>query len=329
MKLSVSAYRAHASAHKKILSSGYHSQLNYGSTGAAAASSSSSGATATGLYTMEAHEHEAGKFVKDVARQVHDCNSDTDVISPTGTSSSGGGGGGGGGTGGPGGGGGGSGGAGPSDGGYHKRHHKMVRDDDNNSAAHSSDSKSPSQRSGSSSLASGQLHHHHCGCTTNTTTTNSSLRYTERDRLILTPAQQQSHPHLHSHQHPHTHPHPHQARQRRHVRLHVNSPSSDQSASTPLGHRSLPAMKTLSSFISEHPEELGSAALGMPSAEDQDRLHCGTSASASNGQQQTTKWKSLRAVMAYYCSLRRIKRNVATHKSPRYLCSHIALSRSC
>lgn len=39
MKLSVSAYRAHASAHKKILSSGYHSQLNYGSTGAAVSSS--------------------------------------------------------------------------------------------------------------------------------------------------------------------------------------------------------------------------------------------------------------------------------------------------
>lgn len=57
MKLSVSAYRAHASAHKKILSSGYHSQLNYGSTGAAAASSSSSGATATGLYTVSVLVH--------------------------------------------------------------------------------------------------------------------------------------------------------------------------------------------------------------------------------------------------------------------------------
>ncbi|KMZ09857.1 merozoite surface antigen 2, allelic form 4 isoform X13 [Drosophila simulans] len=314
MKLSVSAYRAHASAHKKILSSGYHSQLNYGSTGAAAASSSSSGATATGLYTMEAHEHEAGKFVKDVARQVHDCNSDTDVISPTGTSSSGGGGGGGGGAGGAGG----SGGAGGhSDGGYHKRHHhKMVRDDDNNSAAHSSDSKSPSQRSGSSSLTSGQLHH--CGCTTTT-----SLRYTERDRLILTPAQ----PHPHPHTHPHPYPHPHQARQRRQVRLHVNSPSSDQSASTPVGHRPLPAMKTLSSFISEHPEEL-------VAAEDQARsgafatssASASATANASNGQQQTTKWKSLRAVMAYYCSLRRIKRNVATHKSP-FQCSVIAYPR--
>ncbi|XP_033238429.1 serine-rich adhesin for platelets-like isoform X4 [Drosophila pseudoobscura] len=140
MKLSVSAYRAHASAHKKILSSGYHSQLNYGSTGAAA-SSSSSGATATGLYTMETHDHEhgAGKFVKDVARQIHDCNSDTDVISPTGTSSSGGGAGGASGV---------AGGAaaGESSGGYHKRHHKMAHDDDNHSAPHSSDSKSPSQR---------------------------------------------------------------------------------------------------------------------------------------------------------------------------------------
>ncbi|XP_026473861.1 uncharacterized protein LOC113377681, partial [Ctenocephalides felis] len=36
MKLSVSAYRAHASAHKKILSSSY--QLNYGSTGSASSS---------------------------------------------------------------------------------------------------------------------------------------------------------------------------------------------------------------------------------------------------------------------------------------------------
>lgn len=49
MKLSVSAYRAHASAHKKILSSGYHSQLNYGSTGAAASASSS---TSAGLYAV-------------------------------------------------------------------------------------------------------------------------------------------------------------------------------------------------------------------------------------------------------------------------------------
>lgn len=34
MKLSVSAYRAHASAHKKILSSSYQTKLNYGSTAA-------------------------------------------------------------------------------------------------------------------------------------------------------------------------------------------------------------------------------------------------------------------------------------------------------
>lgn len=38
MKLSVSAYRAHASAHKKILSNSYHSQLNYGSTASASTS---------------------------------------------------------------------------------------------------------------------------------------------------------------------------------------------------------------------------------------------------------------------------------------------------
>lgn len=38
MKLSVSAYRAHASAHKKILSSSYQTQLNYGSTAAASSS---------------------------------------------------------------------------------------------------------------------------------------------------------------------------------------------------------------------------------------------------------------------------------------------------
>ncbi|EDW55376.1 GM19563 [Drosophila sechellia] len=66
MKLSVSAYRAHASAHKKILSSGYHSQLNYGSTGAAAASSSSSGATATGLYTVSVHGVHDAHDVHDV-----------------------------------------------------------------------------------------------------------------------------------------------------------------------------------------------------------------------------------------------------------------------
>ncbi|XP_065364545.1 uncharacterized protein Cngl [Calliphora vicina] len=84
MKLSVSAYRAHASAHKKILSSGYHSQLNYGSTGAAATASSSSSA---GLYAIETNESSI-TFPQEMNKA--ECNnSDTDVISPTGTSSSG------------------------------------------------------------------------------------------------------------------------------------------------------------------------------------------------------------------------------------------------
>lgn len=39
MKLSVSAYRANVTAHKKILSSSYQSTLNYGSTAAASSSS--------------------------------------------------------------------------------------------------------------------------------------------------------------------------------------------------------------------------------------------------------------------------------------------------
>lgn len=43
MKLSVSAYRAHASAHKKILSNSYQTQLNYGSTAAASISTTSPG----------------------------------------------------------------------------------------------------------------------------------------------------------------------------------------------------------------------------------------------------------------------------------------------
>lgn len=49
MKLSVSAYRAHASAHKKILDTAY--QLNYGSTSAShhATTSSSSTTAATAL----------------------------------------------------------------------------------------------------------------------------------------------------------------------------------------------------------------------------------------------------------------------------------------
>ncbi|XP_055707995.1 uncharacterized protein LOC129804572 isoform X4 [Phlebotomus papatasi] len=51
MKLSVSAYRAHASAHKKILSSSYQTQFNYGST--AAASVSAPPPTAPGLFAME------------------------------------------------------------------------------------------------------------------------------------------------------------------------------------------------------------------------------------------------------------------------------------
>lgn len=41
MKLSVSAYRAHASAHKKILDTAY--QLNYGSTSASHAAAPTSG----------------------------------------------------------------------------------------------------------------------------------------------------------------------------------------------------------------------------------------------------------------------------------------------
>ncbi|XP_055295975.1 uncharacterized protein LOC129565282 isoform X3 [Sitodiplosis mosellana] len=48
MKLSVSAYRAHASAHKKILSSSYQTTLNYGSTAA-----SSSSTPANTLFSME------------------------------------------------------------------------------------------------------------------------------------------------------------------------------------------------------------------------------------------------------------------------------------
>lgn len=43
MKLSVSAYRAHSSAHKKILSSSYQTQLNYGSTAASQSSNTSGG----------------------------------------------------------------------------------------------------------------------------------------------------------------------------------------------------------------------------------------------------------------------------------------------
>lgn len=46
MKLSVSAYRAHASAHKKILSSSYQQTLNYGSTAA------SSSTPATTLFSV-------------------------------------------------------------------------------------------------------------------------------------------------------------------------------------------------------------------------------------------------------------------------------------
>ncbi|XP_037939277.1 uncharacterized protein LOC119672328 [Teleopsis dalmanni] len=81
MKLSVSAYRAHASAHKKILSSGYHSQLNYGSTVAAASSSGNSVSSVIRSYTMNTNEL-ATPFR-------NTCSSDTEVVSPSGTSSSG------------------------------------------------------------------------------------------------------------------------------------------------------------------------------------------------------------------------------------------------
>ncbi|XP_013103742.2 uncharacterized protein LOC106084540 isoform X2 [Stomoxys calcitrans] len=117
MKLSVSAYRAHASAHKKILSSGYHSQLNYGSTGAAGSSSTAS--ASTGLYAIETSESRI-PFPPTMNNSAERNNSDSDVISPTGTSSSG-----------------------------HdqirpdKKRRSKRHDDD---VAHSSDSKSPSQR---------------------------------------------------------------------------------------------------------------------------------------------------------------------------------------
>ncbi|XP_036346451.1 uncharacterized protein LOC118755730 [Rhagoletis pomonella] len=79
MKLSVSAYRAHASAHKKILSSGYHSQLNYGSTGAAVSSSA--------VLQMADPNEATMSFAKD--HRAADGNSDMDIVSPSGTSSSG------------------------------------------------------------------------------------------------------------------------------------------------------------------------------------------------------------------------------------------------
>ncbi|XP_036232536.2 uncharacterized protein Cngl isoform X2 [Bactrocera oleae] len=112
MKLSVSAYRAHASAHKKILSSGYHSQLNYGSTGAAISSSA--------VLQMADPTENAMSVSKD--RHEIECNSDTDIVSPSGTSSSG-----------------------------RERTgtiRKMQRgsDNDNNSNAHYSDFKSPVQK---------------------------------------------------------------------------------------------------------------------------------------------------------------------------------------
>lgn len=55
MKLSVSAYRAHASAHKKILSSSYQTQFNYGSTTAShltAGASSTPHQPAPGLFAV-------------------------------------------------------------------------------------------------------------------------------------------------------------------------------------------------------------------------------------------------------------------------------------
>lgn len=62
MKLSVSAYRAHASAHKKILSS-YQSTLNYGSTSAAAGSSS----TSTTLFSVSISSAQLHCGIRNVA----------------------------------------------------------------------------------------------------------------------------------------------------------------------------------------------------------------------------------------------------------------------
>ncbi|XP_070064023.1 RCC1 domain-containing protein DDB_G0279253-like, partial [Drosophila virilis] len=172
----------------------------------------------------------------------------------------------------------------------------------------------PIGRSGNSSLTSGQSN---CRCT------NSLRLYTERDRLILTAEQQQQQQQQQQEQQrqqletlPHRHgQHP---RQRRQVRLHLNSPASDGSCHSLAGQgeaggsrglmssASCTQVKTLSSFISEHPEELVSSHSNSSSNNN-------NSNSNKNGanQNQTTKWKSLRAVMAYYCSLRRIKRNGA------------------
>ncbi|XP_075154778.1 cyclic nucleotide-gated ion channel-like [Haematobia irritans] len=261
MKLSVSAYRAHASAHKKILSSGYHSQLNYGSTGAAASSST---ASTSGLYAIEA----SGPipFPQTMKNPIECNNSDSDVISPTGTSSSG-----------------------------HdqiridnKRRSKR-RDDDQNSNAHSSDSKSPSQRSPSSSSTTfSHTMGNKCPSSDRKQNKESSLtalntkgpkHYTERDRLTLS-----DHSSL-------------DYTNRRHVTLLLNSPSSEIL-------NSIANSATSNSLKCHHPEGSTDQPPGIL------RRGSGTATANSNGTSpnQNQKWKSVRAVMAYYCSLRRIKR---------------------
>ncbi|XP_055679126.1 uncharacterized protein LOC129787501 isoform X3 [Lutzomyia longipalpis] len=78
MKLSVSAYRAHASAHKKILSSSYQTQFNYGST--AAASVSAPPPAAPAFFGMETSNTRTSTICQGVSNTL----SPPDAISPPG-----------------------------------------------------------------------------------------------------------------------------------------------------------------------------------------------------------------------------------------------------
>lgn len=115
--------------------------------------------------------------------------------------------------------------------------------------------------------------------------TSRIKNYTERDRLTLSNHSSFDY-------------------NRRHVKLLLNSPSSEI-----LG--SIVHSGTSNSLNCYHQTKLATPAIVnkqiLSDDNDNDGSAVGESSATKNGTNQ--KWKSVKAVMAYYCTLRRIKRN--------------------
>lgn len=127
----------------------------------------------------------------------------------------------------------------------------------------------------------------------------ANKNYTERDRLTLSDHSSVDYTN------------------RRHVTLLLNSPSSDILNSI--------ANSGTSNSLKYYHQQQATSACSANSLGDE-----GSATPTTNGTNpnlnQNQKWKSVRAVMAYYCSLRRIKRN-GPFKLPYIFCTRIYLPK--